>query len=254
LSSRRTETNCLSLGDPSKYHDFVLPRVKVALSRQNQILNDPEQEIMMKNSNGDKVLFLDVDGVLNSTISLKENRYALDEEKLRLLSEIIERTGTKIVLSTTWRLHSNTRALLIDNFQKFGIHHSVVIGMTRELPFAQRTDEIIEWLMRNQNVSSWVAVDDMNLRNLSPSKFKSHFVMTDSETGLTADHAKRIEEILGVLEVTTIKTPGTNSSTKLAEALSKLSPKVASRKRANSIISAGSFQKHFKRMMKNTRC
>ena len=66
-----------------------------------------------------KVLFLDIDGVLNSTDNMivrgnlwninKENKsrdqfgHLFDERCIRWLQYIIEKTGCKIVISSTWR-------------------------------------------------------------------------------------------------------------------------------------------------------
>ena len=64
-----------------------------------------------------KVIFLDIDGVLNSSIDFFELRkfgHPVNEIKgskvinrghLALLQQIIEDTDAKIVLSSTWRMH-----------------------------------------------------------------------------------------------------------------------------------------------------
>ena len=52
-----------------------------------------------------KVIFLDIDGVLNS-MSCKATIEGFDfveDEKVALLKEIIDLTGAKVVLSSTWR-------------------------------------------------------------------------------------------------------------------------------------------------------
>ncbi len=52
-----------------------------------------------------KVIFLDIDGVLNS-MSCKATIEGFDfveDEKVVLLKEIIDLTGDKVVLSSTWR-------------------------------------------------------------------------------------------------------------------------------------------------------
>ena len=46
-----------------------------------------------------KIIFLDFDGVITTTAS----RYALDRYKCDLLQQIIDRTGAKIVVSSSWR-------------------------------------------------------------------------------------------------------------------------------------------------------
>lgn len=63
-----------------------------------------------------KIIFLDVDGVLNSYeyyASLEEEQkhgyeYDIDIEKVKLLKEIVDATGAEIVLSSTWRMLRET--------------------------------------------------------------------------------------------------------------------------------------------------
>ena len=45
-----------------------------------------------------KVIFLDIDGVLN-TNSDRE----ISDDKLKLLSELVSKTGADVVLSSSWR-------------------------------------------------------------------------------------------------------------------------------------------------------
>ena len=54
-----------------------------------------------------KVIFLDVDGVLNSNDWLENNRVrkenSVNPEKVKLLAEIVQNTNAEVVLSSTWR-------------------------------------------------------------------------------------------------------------------------------------------------------
>ena len=60
-----------------------------------------------------KVIFLDIDGVLNSFQTFREiyyeheltgfRRVAIDIDKVKLLKEIVDNTGALIVLSSSWR-------------------------------------------------------------------------------------------------------------------------------------------------------
>ena len=58
-----------------------------------------------------KALFLDFDGVLNTEKYLAlygAEGVVIDPARLELLKEIIDATGAKIVLSTSWREHWST--------------------------------------------------------------------------------------------------------------------------------------------------
>jgi hypothetical protein len=52
-----------------------------------------------------KVIFLDIDGVLNttSTTEMFEEYTFVEDEKVQLLKQLVTRTGAKIVLSSSWR-------------------------------------------------------------------------------------------------------------------------------------------------------
>ena len=57
-----------------------------------------------------KVIFLDIDGVLNSLAydrGRKENDGNIDETRLPLIKQIVDETQAKIVLSSSWRTHWN---------------------------------------------------------------------------------------------------------------------------------------------------
>ena len=53
-----------------------------------------------------KVIFLDIDGVLNcsKTRNPRKLPYVVDKRLLALLKRMLKRTGAKIVLSSTWRI------------------------------------------------------------------------------------------------------------------------------------------------------
>ena len=56
-----------------------------------------------------KILFLDIDGVLNSRAYDRKRNWSeltnIDETRLPLVKKIIDKTGAKIVLISTWRRH-----------------------------------------------------------------------------------------------------------------------------------------------------
>ena len=50
-----------------------------------------------------KFIFLDVDGVLNSKPYCERTGRELNPENVRQLKEIVDATGARIVLSSTWK-------------------------------------------------------------------------------------------------------------------------------------------------------
>ena len=123
-----------------------------------------------------KIIFLDVDGVLNSLEyfdqlknsdqSKKIGEYQeLDVEKVRLLAEIITNTGAEIVLSSTWRDIGRKEGqrdhpmyqYLVDTLDAFGLK---IIDHTPYFEY-DRPREIKEWLNRQEDKDiRFVSLDD----------------------------------------------------------------------------------------------
>lgn len=118
-----------------------------------------------------KVIFLDIDGVLNSRIYDRKRNWDeqtnIDETRLPLLKRIVDETGAKIVLSSTWRKHWDKQTRKCDEdgiyindvFEKFGIE---VYDKTPDLGIDyDRPDEIKAWLQSSEeDVESFVIIDD----------------------------------------------------------------------------------------------
>mmetsp|Transcript_8414 Transcript_8414/g.26184 ORF Transcript_8414/g.26184 Transcript_8414/m.26184 type:complete len:222 (-) Transcript_8414:571-1236(-) len=153
-----------------------------------------------------KILFLDVDGVLNTEFC--RPRDAIHLKLVQRLSEVIAFSGAKLVLSSTWRLHPVYRQRLLRELTNAGIDESCVIDDTPSLPLklgpwppaeAQRAAEIFEWLQRaHPTPSVWAAVDDLDLTQ-SPHAdvFSGHFVRTSKESGLSEACSSELCFILG---------------------------------------------------------
>mmetsp|Transcript_56686 Transcript_56686/g.51005 ORF Transcript_56686/g.51005 Transcript_56686/m.51005 type:complete len:203 (-) Transcript_56686:86-694(-) len=155
------------------------------------------------------IVFLDVDGVLNSA---QTNMCGIDKEHLDNLDYIIRQTNNecKIVLSTTWRNNENSKQQLIQRLQTElkidGDINDFVIGSTPLLHDKQRANEINQYFKVNRkqlnktyNIESWVALDDMALDKPNEECkqiMKGHFVKINSEFGLSLTHAKMAVNIL----------------------------------------------------------
>lgn len=102
-----------------------------------------------------KVIFLDIDGVLNSkkTPNPRELPYIVDKKLLSRLNKLLERTGAKVVLSSTWR---------IDPVGLLAAKHWGVpfIGCCPDMPESPRRKEILSWLAKHPKVTRYVVIDD----------------------------------------------------------------------------------------------
>lgn len=111
------------------------------------------------------VIFLDVDGVLNSADWMKTKQREIDSSKVRRLKQIIDATGAKIVLSSTWRnvdgSDGNPRHpmydYLVDELRSCGIE----IFSRTPLLYNDRPKEIKAWLDQiSMNVEHYISLDD----------------------------------------------------------------------------------------------
>ena len=109
-----------------------------------------------------KVIFLDIDGVLNSdeyfekirNLDIQGIEQEVDIEKIKLLKKAINETGAKVVLSSSWRNTRNGQQLkeLLSNYE-------ICVDST---PFIQnkRGLEIKQWLSEHQCIEDFVILDD----------------------------------------------------------------------------------------------
>ena len=151
----------------------------------------------------DKILFLDIDGVLNSvnfTIRLESpwNRRDMDPETVKHLQRIVDETGCGIVISSTWRMLYDLGELK-NMLIAAGMISCPVFDVTPRLGHSGRIrgEEIEKWFHQNDflgfdaNVTKYVCLDD-------DSDFIGYqpLVMVDNLIGLTSNHADKCIEIL----------------------------------------------------------
>jgi hypothetical protein len=135
-----------------------------------------------------KVLFLDVDGVLNHNKTRERclNYLGVDKALAKRLTDWLEGKDVKIVLSSTWRRFPEMHEHLKEN----GI---CWIGVTPFFPNRERGDEIMAWLDENET-TAFAVLDDCS----DMSAVINCFVLTNPDTGLTDENLKQVEKILGL--------------------------------------------------------
>jgi hypothetical protein len=154
-----------------------------------------------------KVIFLDVDGVLNSydwrlkNKDKREDVRCLDENAIKCLGEIVETTNAKIVLSSSWRTKTEDdyyMNLLKRKLKKFGMSIMDITPMSRKNK--PRGWEIRDWLKANKklfNVTNFAIIDDDwgditgHVKTLLP-----FFVKTSFKDGLKEKHIDIVKHVL----------------------------------------------------------
>ena len=153
-----------------------------------------------------KVIFLDIDGVLNcaSTVERCGGPFFVEDRKLAMLSSIVKTTGAKCVLSSTWRggwLGGNNFVSafpevrgLFDKFNEFGIECIDKTGYS-----TSRGNEIKLWLNEHPEVTDFVILDDDN----DMGELEDHLVKTSWAAGLTViEQFECIRRLGGVISET----------------------------------------------------
>lgn len=128
-----------------------------------------------------KIIFLDIDGVLNTSATFKRRYYEykksgilwleIDEFRLQLLQKIVKETNAKIVLSSTWRSgfvkNNNNNNIIIPTFDKskqlLNIFKKYDLDIYDITPYDKnmwRENEILEYLKNRDDVESFVIFDD----------------------------------------------------------------------------------------------
>lgn len=136
-----------------------------------------------------KIIFLDVDGVLNS---VQDNfSWTIESDKhLILLACIVRRTNAKIVVSSSWRncgLLDTLKKRLEDFFMS-------IYDKTCCSEHGIRGLEIKDWLDNHSDIESFVILDDEAFD--IKSYFPNNFVKTNEEVGLQKEDVEKCIAIL----------------------------------------------------------
>ena len=156
-----------------------------------------------------KVIFLDIDGVLNSEkffgVESQPFRYqkALSEKKsedeisviinidpnaVAWVNYIVSKTGAEVVISSTWRSDYN-----IPFKMRYAGLLKPIYGITPFSKDRHRGTEIQEWLNDHSEVTHYVILDDDN--DMLEEQL-NNFVQTDWLEGLNEECADKAVEIL----------------------------------------------------------
>ena len=145
-----------------------------------------------------KIIFLDVDGVLNSqnTNARTPNGYVGIQDKLvRQLKKIVNATGAKVVLSSDWRLMGRNEPdykYLVNKLYYKG--HIKIFSKTPDYKWQWRGREIGGWL-EDHEVDNYVVLDDIYFDDFCP-RHNGHVVMTDYHFGLRDEDVEKAIKIL----------------------------------------------------------
>lgn len=153
----------------------------------------------------EKIIFLDMDGVMNSDRDFtplgprKGGQISTRPVGLfhvQCLREIIEKTGAKIVISSVWRIHW-TPDQFNAVFEVFGLPGNHVISRTPREPYGPRGKQINAWINEhNAHGSTFIILDD----DADMEPHMDRLIKTQNQHGLGYKEMQLAIEMLGVID------------------------------------------------------
>lgn len=133
-----------------------------------------------------KVIFLDIDGVLNcdATPNPRNFPYIVDEKLLALFRVLVTKTGSKVVLTSSWR---------VDPIGLYAARYWNVPfdDICPDFPHRPRCEEILHWLRQQPTVERFAVIDDEDDQLDQLPLFQP-----SGKTGLSAEICRAVQDYL----------------------------------------------------------
>jgi hypothetical protein len=202
-----------------KNKDKIEELIAGAFGRIYERMNDAEEACTDRLTANDKLVFLDFDGVLNSS-EYAAHQYRNDEsaqdrmgldlfdpKAIECMNRIVDATGAKIVVTSSWRYLGLAKLQKLWNERGL---HGEIIGMTslhvvdelilekgmewleREMNGSPRSEEIAHWLKSYNINDNYVILDDMPM----PKDLQPHAIQVNPQFGLSDLNVKQAITIL----------------------------------------------------------
>jgi hypothetical protein len=159
-----------------------------------------------------RIIFLDVDGVLNNDDTTDKYRFftGIDPILVDRLKKIYDESNkedeTRIVISSSWRVDKIRKTEYSDGSYEYLVQRleekgMEIIGNTPEDWYTSlyRGREIYAWLILNMDkydIDHFVILDDENFDICNYEDWRSRFVCTDYHLGLTENDVNKALKIL----------------------------------------------------------
>merc|ERR1719352_428888 len=153
------------------------------------------------------LIFLDVDGVLNSTgdgdrgsdevITSATPMMILNRSCLQRLVKLVRDANARLVLSSTWRSSAALKTELWEALVAEGLPKDAFVGQTPVIAGPLRHYEILEWLEDKRTAEvkvPWVVLDDMQLGSYA--QLKGHFIWVNPNMGLSDEDVGKASSLL----------------------------------------------------------
>lgn len=159
------------------------------------------------------VIFLDIDGVLNSNFWNQEHQKEIsdgtlvDETKIELLSKLVKDCSASVILHSGWKYWFDEEIKPMRNEAKvlqemLSTHGISIAGITPDFADDEikrtkkfslvKAKEILSWVDEHPGCN-WIVIDDLDLHN---DIVFAHQIMTDNTKGLTEADVDKAMELL----------------------------------------------------------
>lgn len=155
-----------------------------------------------------KIIFLDIDGVLNSQhTDYGDRRDRLDSSAIAHLNTVVQQTGARIVLTSDWRRYYGLPRC-IELVCTAGLSAEIIDAtpnLERRMTLEEDDFDVTEYFerLRRSEIEAWIAAHDVRifvvLDDLAVfQREHPNIIITNPATGLTAEDAARATAILGI--------------------------------------------------------
>ncbi len=156
-----------------------------------------------------RLIFLDVDGVLNQHGWHKESKAPFDRKCIKLLNLLVSRSQAKIVLSSAWRYLIRADSMTVLGFENmlrthgFAYSGRLIDKTALDEEIDGRHAQIDHWLRNPEarvlfDCSKYVVLDDDDVNfNLPDDKNPHPLVRTNADLGLTLGNVRNALSLLG---------------------------------------------------------
>lgn len=153
-----------------------------------------------------KVIFLDIDGVLNSndwyvkTRGIgKQDEGDMDPNAINLINQIIEKTGAKIIISSSWRTDFEN---CCRHLYEKGLMANAIVGSTPNFVYSCQSNEIRESLCRGNEIQYTIWSEDISYYVILDDDCdmlycqKDNFIHVNFMHGITEENVEQAIKIL----------------------------------------------------------
>lgn len=143
-----------------------------------------------------KIVFLDIDGVLNGSAWLGEGLPKIATPCVTNLNRLLKETGAKVVVSSTWRDKVLNGLMSMAGFAFLLRSHGIecdLEGITcSDMTVPGRNNQIRAWLSQNPKTTNYVVLDDVDAGFPG-----NRFIKTSAKSGLSSSDVDLAISILG---------------------------------------------------------